>query len=327
MFTRKDLAKVLEERSGNSAEINLLLIALMRHEALECSPVILATTANATPNPMQPELLKYNYTICELRINGQKYYLDAAEKHNPFGRIPPHCLNGYARVIDKNKNDTCGIMLRPEMAKEKALYSVTTTNNAINDYTLNYKFYFGDEASIDKRNKWTKDSSEIKNYILSAIKGFSFDSKLKGYKILNLSDPEKQLTLDFSISMEWPIDGSIIYFNPYAVKFFENDPFKNPKRRYPVELPATENLTYTFSLKLPDGYTVDELPKSGIIKIDEENQYKNMLDYNKETNTVNIYSRLQLPRIFYPVPEYDVLREFFQKMGEEQQKTLVIKKG
>ncbi len=325
IFTYKDIPSVLEEKNGSPAEINFLLIGLLRHAGLSCSPLILATKDKPRPNPLEPDLGRYDYTICQLRINGEKYYLDASEKYNPFGRIPPYCLNGYARVIDKNKKDTCGIVLKPEMSKEKALYSVTTTNNALNDYTLNYKFYFSDAISIDKRTDWNKDTTEIKKYILSLIKDLPLDAKLRQHKVLNLNDPEKQLTLDFTVSLTWP-DAGPVYLNPYAVKLFESDPFKNPKRKYPVELPATENLTYSINLKLPDGYTVDEVPKSAVIQIDENNQYKNLVAYDKEANTLSIQSRLQTQRVFFPVSEYDMPRTFFQKMGDEQQHTVVIKK-
>ncbi len=325
IFTRKDIVKVLNDRTGSPAEANFLLMGLLRQAGLSCSPVILATKDNAMPNPLQPDLGKYDHTICELRISGEKYYLDASEKYNPFGRLPTYCLNGYARVIDKNKKDTCGIVLAPEMAKEKALYSVATTNSALNDYTLNYKFYYSDAVSIEKRTDWNKDTAEVKQYILAMLKDITMDTKLVQYKVLNLNDPEKQLILDFSIKLKWP-DSGPVYLNPYAVKLFEREPFKNPKRKYPVEFPATENITYTFSLRLPDGYAVDEVPKSAVIEIDGANQYKNMIDYNKETNTLDIHSRLQLQRLYFPVSDYAMLKEFFQKMGDEQQSTVVIKK-
>ena len=327
LFSDRDLAKILNAGSGTSAEMNLLLIALLRHQNLSCSPVILATKDNATPTGEKAEFIKYNHVICLLRLNGKKYYLDASEKYNPFGRIPPYCLNGYARVIDKNKQDTCGVTFTPDMEKEKALYSVTTTNSDIDNYTLNFKLYYGDDAAIDKRTEWNDDTTKIKKYVLSFLKDMTLETKLIQYRVYNLNDPEKQLTLDFSVSIAWPKEkGATVYLNPYFINFFGTNPFKDAKRKYPVELPGTQNLTYTLNLKLPDGFEIDEMPKSGIIKIDGTDQYKNMLDYNKDNNTLSIDSRLQMQHIFYPVNEYDVLKEFFQKMGDEQQKTLVIKK-
>jgi len=33
-----------------------------------------------------------------------------------------------------------------------------------------------------------------------------------------------------------------------------------------------------------------------------------------------------MQRVFFPVKEYDILKEFFQKMSDQQQSTFVIKK-
>ena len=136
MLAIKDASKVLMQRSGNSAEINFLLISLLKQAQLTCRPVILVTRDNGIHGRLATELPKYDYTICQLKINGEKYYLDASEKYNSFGRLPSFCLNGYARIIDRH--DTGGVMLEPDMAEEKSLYAVTTTNNNANDYTLNF---------------------------------------------------------------------------------------------------------------------------------------------------------------------------------------------
>jgi hypothetical protein len=60
--------------------------------------------------------------------------------------------------------------------------------------------------------------------------------------------------------------------------------------------------------------------------MDDTVQTRNIFDYDKETNTLSIDSRLQIPRTTFNTSEYDVLKEFIQRIIEEQQKVIVIKK-
>ena len=323
IFDNNQLSKVLKDRSGSNADVNLLLIAMLRSRGISCSPVMVATKDNGTPITGRPDFFKYDYLICQLRINGEKYYLDASDSYLPFGVLPRNCLNGFAWVVDSK--DSGGVMLTPDMAKDKGLFSVTTTNNSLTDYTLGFKYYYGEEEARDLREEWNEDSTKIKKYIMATFKNSSMDVKLKQYSVQNLANPDGKLVLEFSIGMDWG-NSSLVYFNPYLIRDFEQAPFKTATRRYPVDMPYTQNHTFICKLQLPNGYAMDEVPKSGIIKMDDKVQYKNMVSYDKEANTLNIDARLQLQRLNFPVSEYDVLKEFFDKMMQEQQTNIVLKK-
>ena len=324
IFSDKELSKVLREKSGTGVEVNMLLIAMLRYASLSCSDVILVTKDRGKHSAIKPEFYKYNYNICELRINKQKYYLDANEKFFPFGVLSPDCYNGYSRVIDKK--DSGYVMLAPGMLQENGLYMVTTTNNATNDYTLNYKYFFGNNEGARFREEWRKDTSEIRKYILSGFKNVSVSIKLKDYKVKNLNDPNGTLTLDFNMSIVLPEESSVLYFNPYFVQFLPTNPFRQARRKYPIDMPYTRNMTYTCNLQLPKGYMVDEVPRSSVVKIDDSTQYKNIIEYDKENGILKIDSRLRLEQISFDKTDYDILKEFFQKTMESQQINVVMKK-
>jgi len=324
MYSSKNLGKVLEEKSGSVADVNFLLISMLQDAGLKCSPMIISTRSNGLPNRKFPDYLKYNYTVCQLRIGNDKYYLDASGKYNPFGAMQPECYNGYARVIDKH--DTAGIIMTPDMAKEKSFYMMTTTNNSLTDYTLNFKFYYGDQSAYTCREKWNKDTAEIKKYVMNFVKEFPMDATLKSFSVQNLQNPDGQLTLDFNISIIWPDTTSMIYLSPYLIKIHNDNPFKSNQRMYPIDMPFTQNITYLCKLQLPPGYVVDEMPKSSIVKIDDKVQYKNLSTYDKDANLITVDSRYQMQRVSFDRSEYDMVKEFYQKTIDEQQKMIVIKK-
>ncbi len=100
LFTRNPLKKVFQAKSGNVAEINLLLTALLAKQGFEVHPVVLSTRDNGKAYELYPILDKLNYVICQLKFGDENYLLDASYSRLGFGKLHSDCYNGYARVID-----------------------------------------------------------------------------------------------------------------------------------------------------------------------------------------------------------------------------------
>jgi hypothetical protein len=45
------------------------------------------------------------------------------------------------------------------------------------------------------------------------------------------------------------------------------NPFKAAERKYPVEMPYVRDDMYILNMQIPDGYEVDELPKSARVAL------------------------------------------------------------
>jgi hypothetical protein len=91
-------------------------------------------------------------------------------------------------------------------------------------------------------------------------------------------------------------------------------------------MPYTFDETYVFSLIVPEGYVVDELPKSVIVKLNDagDGQFEYLVS---ETNgTISMRSRIQLKRTYFQPAEYDLLREFFSMVVKKHNEQIVLKK-
>src|SRR6185503_719158 len=117
---RGPLKNVLKERNGNVAEINLLLVAMLRKAGLDADPVLLSTRSHGYTYEMYPLLERFNYVIVQLVIDGHNWYLDASDPHMGFGRLGYKCYNGHARVIN---TDATPIEFTPDSLVEKKMTS------------------------------------------------------------------------------------------------------------------------------------------------------------------------------------------------------------
>ena len=95
----KTIKKTLEDKSGNSADINLLLVASLRKANFKADPLILSTRDNGIILNAYPLTSKINYVIACLNIGGKQYLLDATNKYLPFGMLPEKCINGEGESL------------------------------------------------------------------------------------------------------------------------------------------------------------------------------------------------------------------------------------
>jgi len=314
---------VLTQRGGSASEINMLLITMLRETGIDCSPVILSTRDNGRVTKAFPDLQEFNHVICQATIGGKLYYLDAAQKYLPFGMLPLKCYNGFARVVNA---DGDSISLDRDIPLEKSFIKMVTSNNNVDNYTVDFELHFDDYKAIALREQWNRDSKEIKAYINALLKGSSFEFKDADYKVDNLTNVGKPLVLSFSAHLPWPADAGIIYLNPYVVTSFRENPFTSAVRNFPVELPSRYNLSYYCKLQLPAGYALDDTLTPLSLQYDNDARYQEVTTYDKATNIISINANMKINKTFFRTNEYPFLKEFLDKKVAQQQNNLVIKK-
>lgn len=97
------LKNALEKRSGNSADMNLLVINLLRDAGVEAYPVLVSTRDNGKINSFYPFLYQFNNVYVYTEANGEPFILDASNPHNPVFMVPwdVQFTDGY--IVDKLK--------------------------------------------------------------------------------------------------------------------------------------------------------------------------------------------------------------------------------
>ncbi len=156
-------------------------------------------------------------------------------------------------------------------------------------------------------------------------KAFGNDAVISNFGIdsLQLYDEVLNLHFDFDLNGE---KEDIIYFNPMFGEGYKENPFKSAERAYPVEMPFAMDETYNMQMEVPNGYVVDELPKSIMVKLNDEGH--GMFEYrvSKAGNNISFRSRLKIDRAYFQPDEYEMLREFFALVVKKQAEQIVFKK-
>jgi hypothetical protein len=76
---------------------------------------------------------------------------------------------------------------------------------------------------------------------------------------------------------------------------------------------------------MPEGYVVDEMPKSARVTFNED---EGMFEYliAKNENIIQFRSRIQLKKANFKPEDYATLREFFAFVVKKQSEQIVFKK-
>ncbi len=84
MYAIREFPEVLDKKSGNSGEINLLLINLLKKVGFKVNPVLIRTSELGRIENLYPEKGQFNDVIAELEINGKIIFLDATSKNDSY---------------------------------------------------------------------------------------------------------------------------------------------------------------------------------------------------------------------------------------------------
>lgn len=323
IYIQHDLYDVNKKHKGSVAELNMLLIALLRQRGIHADPVILATRSYGINPETYPVLEKLNYVICMISYAKDTIFLDASDPNIGFGKIPLECYNGHARIISGQQSGA--IYLYPSAIKEPDVTSVLLVNDDKGDgESGSLESTLGYYESYDLRNSYKEKGGE-KKYLQNLQTQYGPDVTITNLHLDSLKDIEEPVKINYDVDFINGFDGDIIYFNPVVKGAYKENPFKATERKFPVEFPYPIDKTYDLTMDIPNGYKVDELPKSVQATF---NGSDGIFIYQiiKDEYTVQLHMQLKINRTLFAPGEYNSLRDFFTMVVKKQSEQVVFKK-
>lgn len=315
---------VIEKKSGNSAEINLLLYSMLHDAGLECYPVLLSTRSNGA-HPGYPMEGNFNNVIVEVMIGDKKHLLDAVDKNHVSDLLSYQNLNHQGLKI--NIEAVTGEWIPIEsgsISRTSIFYNLTlgTDNKFSGTLYLSSNNY----AGLNRRDRYQSTATEkeyIKNY-----KADKPGMDISNYKIVNLDDPEQALEETMDITIEDNIEeaGNLAYFMPLLFERTKENPFTLLERNFPVDFAYPSEENYRIVIDFPASYTLDKLPKSEKFKLpDDAGSFTIM--YAAEDHKISVLSKINFIKSTFTAEEYYNLKELFKNIVRKQSEQIVFKKS
>jgi hypothetical protein len=316
------IGNLLKTRQGNSADLNLLLVLLLREAGINAHPVILSTRSHGRVNTAYPLLSKFNHALAYVTTGGKGFPIDAIDPQLPVDMICFEDLNGEGLLIKPDGYDWIAL---GENIKENSYHSVNATiHEGALKGTINmaHRGY----GAVQMRNVLQKSNTAdaAKTY----FKAYFSEVDLQEPKFENPEDANAPLKGVFSFTSPSYVEdgGDFIYVNPMLGFGLKESPFKKPERTYPVDFAHPADDVYQFNFAVPAGYTVAEVPKP-LRLVNEDGTLR--CDYNVESKPteVKISYRFSRKRILFKPDEYSTLKNFYEQIATQCSGQIVLKKA
>jgi hypothetical protein len=310
--------EVLKKKSGRVSEINLLLLAMLRHENIQSEPVLASLRSRGVVHAVYPLMDRFNYLICQVTLPSGLLYLDASRPMMGFGKLPASVYNGTAWVLTSSPYD---INLSTDSLNESKRTSLILINETGGmDGAVNA--VLGDNESQTLREKLVK--TKVEDYTKEIEKGIGMDASVSNLQLDSLKKYDEPVGLHYDVKFKFN-DEDVVYFNPLLGEAMKKNPFASATRLYPVEMPYTFDETFILDMEIPKGYLVDEMPKSVRYKFNED---EGMFEYlfSKTAEKIQMRCRMWIKKTVFSQDDYNDLREFFAFAIKKQGEQVVFKK-
>jgi hypothetical protein len=121
------------------------------------------------------------------------------------------------------------------------------------------------------------------------------------------------------------VEGDLIYFNPFVAERQCDNPFTLPVRKYPVDMTYPRELSWNYSITLPEGYDVKEMPedKNAVVGGGEAVFTRTC---KVEGRSLSMHARLVVRRSVFASKTYGALKGFYEKVTSIEGEQVVLTK-
>ncbi|MBC3539624.1 DUF3857 domain-containing protein [Rufibacter sediminis] len=316
----ENLRKAFDNHSGSSAEVNLVLTALLRETGVTAYPMLVSTRAHGKPLTTSPMISKFDYVISCVQVGAKTYLLDATEKDLPFGMLPLRCLNGQGWVMNGPEGKWM-----PLTGSERNIQYVSGQLKILptGEVTGTLTEDFRGVPALQARSAIRDKGQET---YLKEFANAGTDWVRQQIKLHNLDNLQENFRKEYQLNRAGDTaPASLLYLSPMLTHAQGENPFKLATRLYPIDFAAPVDETYVFNYQLPEGYELEELPKPATLSL-PNNAAKFTYVAQMADGKLQIMSKLSINKTFFDASEYGNLREFYNRLVAKHAEKIVLKK-
>jgi hypothetical protein len=312
--------KAYKEKTGNVADINLMLTAMLRHSGLTANPVLVSTRSNGIA--ISPNRTAFNYVIAAVETPNGIILLDASDKYSNPNILPFRALNWMGRLIRKDGTSE-EIDLMPKIV-------------SANNVSMSYNVDASGKVSGKTRKQYTNYNAMMFRDNIGDVKEDVYLEKLENdNNKIEISEysrtNEKELllpvieTYSFSGNNLCEIIGDKIYIDPMLFLTDRKNPFTQENREYPVDYGFPSSDKYNINITIPEGFAIETMPASGGFAMENDlGLFKFMSTVNGNILQLIITHQINEPVIL--PDDYSVLKDYYKGMIAKENEKIVLKR-
>lgn len=320
-YPRNKMEQVYADKVGNIAEINLMLVSMLRISGLNANPILVSTRENGIAS--FPNRSLFNYVIASVTIDEKTILLDATSKYADLNVLPIRDLNWFGRLIRKDGTST-EINLMPT-SNSIEVVNMMASINPQGEITGKIREQYFDYNAFEFREKYNGVAKE--SYV-DKLEKTTTGLEVTDYNVQNSTDLLLPIIENYSFTSTNSVEiiGNKMYVSPFLFFATTENPFKQETRQYPIDFTYPNQLKYNISLTIPDGYIVETLPQpKAVVMPDSLGGFKYIISNNG--NQIQLLYTRDINQAVIGPEYYEVLKNFFKEIVNKQTEKIVLKKA
>jgi len=315
LSTNLKASDFMKQKTGNSAEINLFLIGLLKTAGIDAYPLLLSTRRNGAIHPDYPFVSFFNYVIAGADINGQTVFVDGTEPMLPYNELPERCTNVNALIAKPQSNKWVGITQREVALTENTLD--IRLNDAMDSLNVNVITSASASDGYNLRKIYSGKPDNLVKYLESK------KIEPQHLEISNYGDVEKPFTFTYTTNKEVEKSSGKLFIAPFQGLPPSENIFKQTSRTLPVDLIYQHSGSYKTTIHIPDGYKVSYYPQD----FDNNGPYiKIGYHTNISGNSIEITCNYLFKNNMYDAGYYLALKATFDQIVSLFNEMIVLEK-
>lgn len=309
VFADEDLSHVLEGEPASQAEINLVLLSMLRGAGIDARPLYLSGREFGRIDKSFPSIFQFNRLLVFSEIEGKQYFMDASFPFSMPNLIPIESYNEQGMALTKEEYEWVDISPDQSVFDLDIDIAASLSANGTLSGTLTAQTHGYPSQRIRRDLQRGIPQTDIIKETFFEI----YTESVMSESTLELN-PENRNIVNVVTDFEIPNyaasfrDG--IEFRPMIVGYLFRNPFESTQRRVPITLDAPELLSIHYTVELPDGFSVDEMGETRATSLQGAALRE---EYSSEGNTVEYTFDIDISRKEFPADVYSQLRRIYER--------------
>ena len=314
-------SKVLKERSGSNASINFILINMLKDAGFEAYPAVMRSRDMGFLTVSRATAKEFNTFVVAVKVGDSYSYLDGSIEDGWLDVLPDHMLVDRARIVSKDKPAEWVDLRGVSESKSRSMVKGELQPDGTLKADIQTKFTGLEAASLRHDFRTATDSATFVSELAQKL-----NCEIESLTLANHHGLGPDVERNMHVTKQCDAAGDMIYLNPWVLNVMSENPLTEEQRTLPVEFPYlyTDNLTSIITL--PEGYVVDELPQSLIIK-SEDGKLSCLIASSADGSTLSSRCQIQVGKLFFAPEEYPFVKNFLDEVYKRLQDVIVIKKA
>lgn len=331
---------VFKNRFGDCKDKATLLNTMLKEIGVDAYYVVINTERGIVRDEI-PEVTSFNHVISAIKLPtgvpiddnepvidhpklGKLLLFDPTSEMVPLGQLPYYLQANKGLLVTPDGGELISIpLLKPDTNRlvRVANLELTPDGTLIGDVQELRSGYYAAETRARLLSEQLMDRAQVLDRFLASFLG---QFKLEKASVANLTTYDKDLVLMYRFEAPGyaKVAGNLLLVRPRVLGDKSEGEFER-KRKYPVEFRHAGYHADTFTIKVPPGYKLDELPDPVTLSND-------IVDYDSKVqlagNVLTYKRSYRIKNVFIPLTRFEEMKSFYRQVATDERNSAVLRK-